>query len=68
MIDMPMVSDLGVHSVHFYSSEWKSGYSNCGRKRRCQHWKVHVSTQNRSRTGDMWFYRSRFSLWLSFTI
>jgi len=68
MIEFPKVSDLWGHSVYFYSSGWKSGYSNCGRKRRCWQWKGDVSTQNKSQTADMWFYRSRFCQWLSFII
>lgn len=43
MMEISMVSD----SVHFYSSGWKNGYSNCGRKRHCRQWKVEVSIQNK---------------------
>jgi hypothetical protein len=68
MMEFPMVSDLWGHSAHFYSSGRKSGYSSCGRKRHCRQWKVDVSIQNKSQTADMWFFRSRFCLWLSFTI
>jgi len=48
MIELPMISYLWGRSVHFYSSGWKSGYSNCGQKRHCRQWKVDVSIQNKS--------------------